>query len=292
MLNFESSTGSSWLIEELSAHPQICVVLFEPIDNISLASARDHNARLHWLRILWTPPVATAGPAEWRSWRARLEAASVFGQLRLVRESVRRCSPRSVAFGLKARLSRLLTRDASMAALRELMGQRGAHLIRLSRRNRVKQALAEYRRLYAGLGQFRAAANATASVVAAHVDLPLFRRSLHAVERSHRLAERVVGRLAAVARLDLTYEALKDEHEATVGRVADFLRVPPRVRPPDGAGRGYAKATPDRLCAAVGNYAELCEALASEAAFAPFLDGPCDAPCVGAPPAARLRRPG
>jgi hypothetical protein len=43
VLNFESSSGSSWLIQELAAHPQACTVLFEPIDNISLASAEDRT---------------------------------------------------------------------------------------------------------------------------------------------------------------------------------------------------------------------------------------------------------
>ena len=38
------------------------------------------------------------------------------------------------------------------------MAVRGVRVVQLSRRNRVKQALAEYRRLHAGLGQFRAAA--------------------------------------------------------------------------------------------------------------------------------------
>ena len=256
MLNFESSSGSSWLIQELAAHPQACTVLFEPIDNISLASAEDHRARLRWLEILWTPPEPAAPPDAWAAWRAHLEAASVFGQRPLIRQSLRRCSGgASVAFGLKARLSRLLSHPAVLGELRALMARRGVHVIRLSRRNRIKQALAEYRRLHAGLGQFRAAADASEgrgvaapsvaapSVVAPSVaaprsatpavavDLPLFRESLGAVERSHRLAERVLAALPPEPRLTLDYEQLLGAHEATLERVRAFLRLAPPPPP-------------------------------------------------------------
>ena len=39
--------------EELAAHPQLCVVLFEPIDNATLTRASDHIHRLHWLELLF-----------------------------------------------------------------------------------------------------------------------------------------------------------------------------------------------------------------------------------------------
>ena len=44
------------------------------------------------------------------------------------------------------------------------MREVGARVIRLTRDNRIKQALAEYRRLRAGLGQFRARAGGASSV--------------------------------------------------------------------------------------------------------------------------------
>jgi hypothetical protein len=312
VLNFESSSGSSWLIQELAAHPQACTVLFEPIDNISLASAEDHRARLRWLEILWTPPGPAAPPDAWAAWRAHLEAASVFGQRPLIRQSLRRCSGggASVAFGLKARLSRLLSHPAVLGELRALMARRGVHVIRLSRRNRIKQALAEYRRLHAGLGQFRAAADASegrgaaapsvaspsvasplvaspsvatprSATPAVAVDLPLFRESLRAVERSHRLAERVLAALPPEPRLTLDYEQLLGAHEATLERVRAFLRLappPPPTAADAAAGiRTFVKATPDKLCAAVSNYGELCAAYAAGGAgeYAPFFDEPC-----------------
>ena len=307
VLNFESSSGSSWLIQELAAHPQACTVLFEPIDNISLASAEDHRARLRWLEILWTPPEPAAPPDAWAAWRAHLEAASVFGQRPLIRQSLRRCSGggASVAFGLKARLSRLLSHPAVLGELRALMARRGVHVIRLSRRNRIKQALAEYRRLLAGLGQFRAAADASegrgaaapsvaapsvaapsvatprSATPAVAVDLPLFLESLRAVERSHRLAERVLAALPPEPRLTLDYEQLLGAHEATLERVRAFLRLappPPPTAADAAAGiRTFVKATPDKLCAAVSNYGELCAAYAAGGAgeYAPFFDEPC-----------------
>ena len=286
VLNFESSSGSSWLIQELAAHPEVCAILFEPIDNISLASAADHVARLRWLETLWTPPSRDAPAASWEAWRGRLEGESVFGQLPRIRESLRRCSASSVAFGLKARLSRLLTHDAAMDGLRALMQRRGVRLIRLSRRNRVKQALAEYRRLHAGLGQFRVSASAGgSSSTAIAVRLPLFRQCLQAVERSHRLAERVLARVAGQPLLALAYETLFAEHTATLGRVADFLGIARWTTTP-GDGAPYSKATPDRLCAAVANYAELCGALSSRAEYAGFFDEPCRVAGCGAAAAA------
>jgi hypothetical protein len=60
-------------------------------------------------------PEPAAPPDAWAAWRAHLEAASVFGQRPLIRQSLRRCGGASVAFGLKARLSRLLSHPAVTA---------------------------------------------------------------------------------------------------------------------------------------------------------------------------------
>ena len=274
-------------------------MLFEPIDNITMASADDHRARLHWLETLWTPPAPTDSHGAWADWRARLEEASVFGQRPLIRSSLQRCSGASVAFGLKARLSRLLTHATTMRGLRELMARRGVRVIRLSRRNRIKQALAEYRRLHAGLGQFRAAAGAdqadpkTAAEEesgrpqpqppqpqprpAVLVEMHLFRESLKAVERSHRLAEKVLVSVPAEPRLSLDYERLLTEHASTLEGVGAFLRLARSsgAAATAAAGRAYVKATPDQLCAAVSNYGELCTAYGGSA-YARFFEEPCD----------------
>ena len=202
---FESSSGSSWLMSELAAHPQLCVVQFEPIDNITMASAADHAARIRWLSTLWAPQRADGGL--WARWKSALVAASVFGQLPAIEASLARCNrTAAVAFGLKARLSRLLSHEPSLQQLAALMAVRGVRVVQLSRRNRVKQALAEYRRLHAGLGQFRAA-----------------------------------------------------------------------PAPPPGSTT-YRKATPDRLCEAVSNYAELC-AKYRKSDLAQFFTEPCSTPC-------------
>ena len=118
--------------------------------------------------------------------RARVEAASVFGQKPLVHASLQRCSADSVAFGLKARLSRLLNHEASVVGLRRLLARKATRVLRLGRSNRIKQALTEYRRLHAGLGHFK-----TAAARASAVDLGTFKKSLREVERSHRLASKV-----------------------------------------------------------------------------------------------------
>ena len=57
-------------------------------------------------------------------------------------------------------------------------------MVRLSRRNIIKQALAEYRRLHAGLGQFRRR-GANASIPSIEVELRLFKRALPARWLSH-----------------------------------------------------------------------------------------------------------
>ena len=87
---FESSSGSSWLMSELAAHPQLCVVQFEPIDNITMASAADHAARIRWLSTLWAPQRADGGA--WARWKSALVAASVFGQLPAIEASLARCN--------------------------------------------------------------------------------------------------------------------------------------------------------------------------------------------------------
>ena len=254
MLNFESSSGPSWLIQE---HPQACTVHFEPIDHISLASAEDHRARLRWLEILWTPPEPAAPPDAWAAWRAHLEAASVFGQRPLIRQSLRRCSGggASVAFGLKARLSRLLSHPAVLGELRALRARRGVHAIRLSRRNRIKQTA---RRVpAAACGPWPAPCS-------------VLRAPCPAADASE-----------AAPRLTHDYEQLLGAHEATLERVRAFLRLAPPP-PPTAANaaagiRTFVKATPDKLCAAVSNYGELCTAYAAGGAgeYAPFLDEPC-----------------
>ena len=43
-------------------------------------------------------------------------------------------------------------------------------------------------------------------------------------------------------------------------------------------GGAYRKATPDRLCDAVSNYATLCREYA-RGSYSSFFDTPCDAPC-------------
>ena len=277
VLLFESGSGSSWLIKELAAHPQLCVVLFEPIDNVARTTAADHDLRLRWLDTLWTPPLRGAAANVWSTWRTRMESASVFGQLPLISSSLQTCSSATIAFGLKARLSRFLNHGPSVQGLRKLLAQRRVRVLRLGRTNRIKQALTEYRRHRAGLGHFNASASSAASAV--HVDLAAFERSLVEVERSHRLAGRVLAQLApGQPRLNLTYEELLHDHSAALSRVYHFLGVDP---PPGAAADAYRKATPDRLCAAVANYGALCRAYAHAAAYAPHFDEPCDSRCGG-----------
>ena len=298
---FESSSGSSWLMSELAAHPQLCVVQFEPIDNITMASAADHAARIRWLSTLWAPQRADGGL--WARWKSALVAASVFGQLPAIEASLARCNrTAAVAFGLKARLSRLLSHEPSLQQLAALMAVRGVRVVQLSRRNRVKQALAEYRRLHAGLGQFRAAADGGGGggsdgggggagadgAPSAHVELALFEKAVTAVRRSHRLTDRVTPYLQKLPALKIAYEELLYEHAASVRRVLHFLlgehalplpaaAAAAAPAPPPGSTT-YRKATPDRLCEAVSNYAELC-AKYRKSDLAQFFTEPCSTPC-------------
>ena len=130
---FESSSGSSWLMQELSALPEVCAIGFEPIDNISMASAADHTLRLRWLRTLWTPQRGSA--SEWLDWQAALQRASVFGQDDAIRRSLAGCRRAdAVAYGLKARLSRLLSDEPSMVRVAALMAEQRVRVVRLLRR--------------------------------------------------------------------------------------------------------------------------------------------------------------
>ena len=114
---FESSSGSSWLMQELGSFPEVCAIGFEPIDNISMASAADHTLRLRWLRTLWTPRRRSA--TEWTGWQAALQQASVFGQDGAIRRSLAGCRrEEALAFGLKVRC----TCTCSAPTLRPLCG--------------------------------------------------------------------------------------------------------------------------------------------------------------------------
>jgi len=205
VLHFESSTGSSWLMELLGARPDACVVGFEPIDNITMSSLADHAARIRWLRTLWSPSATSV--ETWESWQQQLLSASVFGQRHVIRTSLHRCSrQRARAFGLKARLSRFLSHPTSVPALAALMRASGARMLRLSRRNRIKQAMAEYNRLHAGRGQFVAAATYTSNAsrprpTSVHVHLDRFRQ-----------AARVVGTAAPPS--GLTWASCSFRHSA------------------------------------------------------------------------------
>jgi len=115
--------------------------------------------------------------------------------------------------------------------------------VRLTRRNRVKQALAEYRRLHGGLGQFRlltaaavsndssspapsgadGSSSSNGAAEAAEVDLPLFERALTAVQRSHRLAETIGEKLSQQTTLHLSYEELREDHAAAMRAIEAFL---------------------------------------------------------------------
>lgn len=275
ILLFESGSGSSWLIKELAAHPQLCVTMFEPIDNVSLTTVVDHAARLRWLELLWSPPLAAATSA-WEAWRANVEDSSIFGQRPLVHTSLHSCTAASVAFGLKARLSRFLNHHQSVLGLRDLLARRNVRVLRLGRHNRIKQALTEYRRLRQGLGHFNAARDGAGAVGASDVEMAAFERSLREVERSHRLASKVLSELApAQPVLNLTYEELLNTHGEALARVHRFLGV----GPPRAAAAAYRKATPDRLCAAVSNYAALCRKY-ERGPYAQYLEDPCGARCT------------
>ena len=114
-----------------------------------------------------------------------------------------------------------------------------------------------------------------------------------AVRRSHRLTDRVTPYLQKLPALKIAYEELLYEHAASVRRVLHFLlgehalplpaaAAAAAPAPPPGSTT-YRKATPDRLCEAVSNYAELC-AKYRKSDLAQFFTEPCSTPC-------RARRP-
>ena len=110
-----------------------------------------------------------------------------------------------MAFGLKARLSRLLSHPAVLGESRALMARRGVHVIRLSRRNRIKQTA---RRVpAAACGPWPAPCS-------------VLRAPCSAADASE-----------AAPRLTHDYEQLLGAHEATLERVRAFLRLAPPPPP-------------------------------------------------------------
>ena len=266
-------------MQMLASHQQCCAVGFEPIDNISLGFPADHRARLRWLELLWQPK--RDDDVTWTRWKKDIEQASVFGQIGQIHSSLSGCRRDMRAVGLKARLSRLLSDSDATQHLQSLVWRQHVRILRLSRENGVKQTLAEYNRRHAGLGQF-AAADGRAS--ATEVKLDVFAQALRDVARSRQLTDRITALLSSDASpvLHIRYEDLLRNRSSTMSRIGSFLGLAADFGGDgSGGGGGYRKATPDRMCTAIANYAELCRAFVGTHHAADF-DEPCDSRCAGA----------
>ncbi len=85
---FTSSVGSSWLMQELSVDPAVCVIGHEPLDDFCAAGKSSGNAKrqLGWLQVVLRPPSldeysehlgqrtgrGEAWKAAWRRWKVAL----------------------------------------------------------------------------------------------------------------------------------------------------------------------------------------------------------------------------
>ena len=90
MLVFTTSVGSSWLMQELSVNPSVCVIGHEPLDDYcapnSQQKAQNGKRQVGWLRVALTPPSlevysehssgrerrGDAWRRAWRLWKGKL----------------------------------------------------------------------------------------------------------------------------------------------------------------------------------------------------------------------------
>mmetsp|Transcript_1681 Transcript_1681/g.3967 ORF Transcript_1681/g.3967 Transcript_1681/m.3967 type:complete len:130 (-) Transcript_1681:18-407(-) len=129
------------------------------------------------------------------------------------------------------------------------------------------------------MGQFKAASSSNSIArTGVAVDLRLFRKSLGAVERSHRLTKRVESYLTDLRLLSVSYEELLEDHASTVSRVRRHLSLDAQESQKPETALSLHKATPNRLCKAVENYEQLCVSY-QHTEYESFFELPCNLRC-------------
>lgn len=163
----ESSTGSSWLMQELSLSPAVCIVGVEPLDDRCGANgaplSNSARAQVRWLRAFLAAPERTRDLASWRgTWRTFLSLLiekSLPCRAEELAESLSmdRCDAVSTgAIGFKTSLfaGGLLTkrRGNKWLSLKSHLDGAGVRIIRLKRKNRLQHGLAILRKEMAQRG--------------------------------------------------------------------------------------------------------------------------------------------
>lgn len=106
MLVFTTSVGSSWLMQELSVNPSVCVIGHEPLDDYcdagSQQKAQNGKRQVGWLRVALTPPSlevysehssgrerrGEAWRRVWRLWKGKLIQHALPCRVKEVGESI------------------------------------------------------------------------------------------------------------------------------------------------------------------------------------------------------------
>ena len=238
---YYGGSGSSWLVNTIERARPVLVPCFEPVERHHWKAKA--SVKLDWVRTALTPPPKRDDEEAMAEWEGRLRTSPQFERL-----SQRRFS--YVGFKMSV--------DAVKAERRllDLLVERDTYLIFLKRQNRVKHALSLYRSSEEGKNQFGSDGEHPAS----RVNLKAFDKWLkHAAERHQTTAEfhdrcraqLPTERLTTVAYEDFVTPGGKAE---TIERMFSFLGIDQS----DYRGEStFAKATPDALSVAVGNYDEL-----------------------------------
>ena len=288
MLVFTSSVGSSWLMQELSVNPSVCVIGHEPLDDYcTVGSSRSVNGKrqVGWLRVALNPPslsvysehhggVLKRGEAwrrAWRLWKAKLIQHALPCRVEEIHKSLEgeRCDASYVrAFGFKTRLfagGMLSDRQGSKwDRVREELQDAGVRVIRLKRRNRLEQALSVYwkkRPIELGKngklvrGPARRPHDAPRAVE--HVDQ--LDEILATISQREKLLDAAVEYMR-VPTLTMTYEDLTGDHVAAVRRLGGFLGVGLSESALDAIPEAerWFKHSPKGLCNAVADYKSFC----------------------------------
>jgi LPS sulfotransferase NodH len=237
---YYGGTGSSWLLNTLETSPEVLVPAYEPLEWMHWQA--DDADKLAWVDTVLDPP--DSGDAEAvETWKQRL-----------------RSSPQFVDFGPKPfrvvgfKMSPEAVAD--VAGLIDVIARRGAKLLAIRRRDRVRHALSLYRAHVEGKHQFRGEGLLPPTKLKRRPFLEWLDYSERVDRHMAAILGEAAGVLAAGDVLVVDYEDfLADEgKEATVAAAAEFLGVTDRS---SMRWSTYRKATPDALEDAVENYAAL-----------------------------------
>jgi LPS sulfotransferase NodH len=233
LILFHGSEGSTWFCDMLNAHPGAGHVLYEPF---RLATKRGPGFDQAQKLALFDAVYGGGADAPDSVWTGdgRYPERDV--------PEIRARAARPCPF-VKMRLEEL-----PEDALADRLARHGVKLLVMLRRNLLKQAVSQVRKKHLRMGQKHEGRRAEPAPI------DLFRAEAFAL-KAREAAQSNLDFAGSCGRpwMSLGYEDLQADPEGALGAVLDFVGLERKAL--SGAA-GLVKATPERLDAAVANYAD------------------------------------